>query len=144
MFRVSKGLSLRPSKYTRFPLIAVFSSQRYWNRYSPQKTAFRALKLEHPYKSHFVQMFILKCLLWTSVVQSQDLKLSGWVSCSEWSCEKPIQEGIARLNFIGVKECSKIVFETVYGTIKYSSLHVTETSRLTNKTCCLFCRMKHF
>ena len=74
----------------------------------PQKTAFRALKLEHHYKSYFVQMFILKCLLWTSVVQSQDLKLSGWVSCSEWSCEKPIQEGIARLNFIGVKECSKI------------------------------------
>ena len=60
-------------------------------------------------------MFILKCLLWTSVVQSQDLKLSGWVSCSEWSCEKPIQEGIARLNFIGVKECSKILFETVLG-----------------------------
>ena len=83
-------------------------------------------------------MFILKCLLWTSVVQSQDLKLSGWVSCSEWSCEKPIQEGIARLNFIGVKECSKIVFETVYGTIKYSSLHVTETSKLTNKTCCQY------
>ena len=52
-------------------------------------------------------MLILKCLLWTSVVQSQDLKLSGWVSCSEWSCEKPIQEGIARLNFIGVKERSK-------------------------------------
>ena len=66
-------------------------------------------------KPYFVQMFILKCLLWTSVVQSQDLKLSGWVSCSEWSCEKPIQEGIARLNFIGVKECSKIVYETIWG-----------------------------
>ena len=58
-------------------------------------------------------MLILKCLLWTSVVQSQDLKLSGWVSCSEWSCEKPIQEGIARLNFIGVKERSKYSYKFI-------------------------------
>lgn len=58
-------------------------------------------------------MFILKCLLWTSIVQSQDLKLSGWVSCSEWSCEKPIQEGIARLNFIGVKTSDDLDWLTI-------------------------------
>ena len=44
---------------------------------------------------------------------SNDLKLSGWVSCSEWSCSKPIQEGIARLNFIGVKSTEDIDWLTI-------------------------------
>ena len=38
----------------------------------------------------------------------KDLKLSGWVSCGDWSCSAPIQEGIARLNFIGVKTSEDI------------------------------------
>lgn len=51
----------------------------------------------------------LHCLLVLSALGSTaDLKLSGWVSCSEWSCSKPIQEGIARLNFIGVKTTEDI------------------------------------
>lgn len=51
----------------------------------------------------------LHCLLVLSALgSSADLKLSGWVSCSEWSCSKPIQEGIARLNFIGVKTTEDI------------------------------------
>lgn len=44
---------------------------------------------------------------------AQDLKLSGWVSCGDWACSVPIQEGIARLNFIGVKTSEDIDWLTV-------------------------------
>lgn len=43
------------------------------------------------------------CLFLNSLVFAADLKLSGWVSCSNWACNEAIQEGVARLNFIGLK-----------------------------------------
>ncbi|CAG5097444.1 Oidioi.mRNA.OKI2018_I69.XSR.g15079.t2.cds [Oikopleura dioica] len=43
------------------------------------------------------------CLLFISFAFAGDLKLSGWVSCSNWACDEAIQEGVARLNFIGLK-----------------------------------------
>jgi len=43
------------------------------------------------------------CLFLNSLIVAADLKLSGWVSCSNWACNEAIQEGVARLNFIGLK-----------------------------------------
>merc|ERR1712048_574398 len=52
-------------------------------------------------------------LAFLSPLLAQDLKLSGWLSCADWACSVPVQEGIARLNFIGVKTSEDIDWLTV-------------------------------
>ncbi len=67
-------------------------------------------------------MWLNFCLFLNSLVFAADLKLSGWVSCSNWACNEAIQEGVARLNFIGLK-----VSQIFYESINYISLTMIST-----------------